>query len=92
VIELEYGVTVYPAREGQDRWRAVWYESGKRQQCEGTPEERLAAKLENSILTIIWNLLSDPDARYHDLGHGYYQARSDSRHRERVLIRRLYCH
>ena len=23
VIELEYGVTVYPAREGQDRWRAV---------------------------------------------------------------------
>jgi hypothetical protein len=23
VIELEYGITVYPAREGQDRWRAV---------------------------------------------------------------------
>jgi hypothetical protein len=22
VIELEYGITVYPAREGQDRWRA----------------------------------------------------------------------
>ena len=22
VIELEHGITVYPAREGQDRWRA----------------------------------------------------------------------
>ena len=46
VIELEYGVTVYPAREGQDRWRAVWYENGKRRQCEAVSGERLAAKLE----------------------------------------------
>ena len=23
VVELEYGITVYPARAGQDRWRAV---------------------------------------------------------------------
>jgi hypothetical protein len=30
VIELEYGVTVYPARAGQDRWRAVWHENGTR--------------------------------------------------------------
>jgi transposase len=43
----------------------------------------------NAIVTIIWNLLSDPDASYHDLGHGYYQTRSDSRHRERDLIRKL---
>jgi transposase len=43
----------------------------------------------NSILTIIWNLLSDPDTRYHDLGYGYYQARPDSRHRKRDLIRKL---
>ena len=26
VIELEYGITVYPAREEHGRWRAVWYE------------------------------------------------------------------
>jgi hypothetical protein len=25
VIELEHGITVYPAREGKGRWRAVWY-------------------------------------------------------------------
>ena len=46
MIELEYGITVYPAREGGDRWRAVWYENGKRRQCEAVSEERLAAKLE----------------------------------------------
>jgi integrase len=46
VIELEHGITVYPAREGRDRWRAVWHENGKRRQCEAVSEERLAARLE----------------------------------------------
>ena len=46
VIELEYGITVYPAREGQDRWRAVWHENGSRRQCEAVSGERLAARLE----------------------------------------------
>ena len=46
VIELEYGITVYPAREGQDRWRAVWYENGSRRQCEAVSGERLAVRLE----------------------------------------------
>jgi transposase len=52
-------------------------------------KRRAIVAVGNSILTIIWHLLSDPDASYHDLGHGYYQARSDSRHRERDLIRKL---
>ena len=46
VIELEYGITVYPARSEEGRWRAVWYESDERQQCEAANEEKLAAKLE----------------------------------------------
>lgn len=46
VIELEYGITVYPAGEEKGRWRAVWYEDGERQQCEASSEEKLAAKLE----------------------------------------------
>jgi hypothetical protein len=29
-----------------DRWRAVWYEGGRRRQCQAVSEERLAAKLE----------------------------------------------
>jgi integrase len=46
VIELDYGITVYPAREEKGRWRAVWHEDGKRQQCEAGTEQKLAAKLE----------------------------------------------
>jgi len=46
VIGLEYGITVYPAREEEGRWRAVWHEDGERQQCEARSEEKLAAKVE----------------------------------------------
>ena len=46
VIELEFRITVYPARFDGDRWRAVWCESGERQQCESVKEARLAVKLE----------------------------------------------
>ena len=46
VIELECGVTVYPARPDGGRWRAVWHEDGERRQCEAASEERLAAMLE----------------------------------------------
>ena len=46
VIELEYGITVYPARSEGGRWRAVWYEAGQRQQCEAPTEAKLAPKLE----------------------------------------------
>jgi hypothetical protein len=45
VVELEGGVTVYPARGEGDRWRAVWYENGRRRQCEAVAEDKLAAKL-----------------------------------------------
>ena len=46
VVELECGVTVYPAREQGGRWRAVWKENGARRQCEAATEDRLAARLE----------------------------------------------
>ena len=46
VIELEHGITVYPARTPGGRWRAVWYEDGVREQCESVSEGKLAAKLE----------------------------------------------
>ena len=35
VIELEHGITVYPAREEKGRWRAVWYEDGQRPAVRG---------------------------------------------------------
>jgi hypothetical protein len=46
VIELEHGITVYPARFKGDRWRAVWYEDGQRQQCESVREDKLAVQLD----------------------------------------------
>ena len=46
VVEVEGGITVYPARRAGDRWRAVWYEGGVRRQCQAASEERLAARLE----------------------------------------------
>ncbi len=45
VVELECGITVYPARRAGDRWRAVWYENGQRRQCGAAAEDKLAAKL-----------------------------------------------
>jgi integrase len=46
VVEVAGGVTVYPARGAGDRWRAVWYEGGRRRQCQSVTEAGLAAKLE----------------------------------------------
>jgi transposase len=42
-----------------------------------------------SILVIIWHLLSDPQARYADLGAGYYASRIDPERRRRNHIRQL---
>ena len=46
VIELDSGITAYPARFDGNRWRAVGYEDGERQECESVQEATLAAKLE----------------------------------------------
>ena len=42
-----------------------------------------------SILVIIWSLLADPQARYHDLGAGYYASRIDTGRKARNHIRQL---
>jgi hypothetical protein len=42
-----------------------------------------------SILVIIWHLLSDPAARYTDLGAGYYQARTDTDRKIRNHVRQI---
>src|SRR5712692_5569511 len=42
-----------------------------------------------SILIIIWHLLSDPAARYTDLGYGYYQTRTDTDRKIRNHIRQI---
>ena len=43
----------------------------------------------SSDLVIVRHLLSDPDARYHDLGSGFYATRTDPERRKRNHIRQL---
>jgi hypothetical protein len=38
---------------------------------------------------IAWHLLGDPDARFHDLGPGFYAARIDPERRKHNHIRQL---
>ena len=42
-----------------------------------------------SILVIVWHLLADPAARYHDLGPDFYASRIDKNRRTRHLVRQL---
>jgi transposase len=42
-----------------------------------------------SILTIVWHLLSDPDARFHDLGADFYDTRIKPDRNKRNHIRQL---
>jgi transposase len=42
-----------------------------------------------SLLVIIWHLLSDPDARYTDLGPGFHTNRVDPERRKRAHIHQL---
>jgi integrase len=52
VVEVAGGITVYPARHPGDRWRAVWYEDGRRRQCQAATEQGLAARIEKITLRL----------------------------------------
>ncbi|WP_446215751.1 IS110 family transposase [Micromonospora sp. IBHARD004] len=52
-------------------------------------KKRAIVAVGNSVLTIIWHLLSDPNARHHDLGSGYHESRINTQRRQRDLIRQL---
>jgi transposase len=51
--------------------------------------KRAIVAVGRSILIIVWHLLSDPDARFHDLGPGFYDTRIDAERRKRNHIRQL---
>jgi integrase len=46
VIELDFGILVYPPETGGEPWRAVFTENGQRKYRQGATEAKLAAKLE----------------------------------------------
>jgi len=45
--------------------------------------------IERSILVIVWHLLSDPSARFVDLGADFYERRIDTERKTRDLVRQL---
>jgi transposase len=45
--------------------------------------------IERSILVIVWQLLADPGARYHDLGADFYARRINKDRRTRTLVHQL---
>ena len=47
VIELDFGILVYPPETGGEPWRAVFTENGQRKYRQGATEAKLAEKLEN---------------------------------------------
>jgi transposase len=50
---------------------------------------RALVAIARTILVIIWHLLADPAARYHELGAGYYASRIDTDKKTRNHIRQL---
>jgi transposase len=63
-----------------DRYRRLVKRRGK---------GRAIVAVGNSVLTLIWYLLSDPEARYTDLGPDFYQSKINQRRRQRDLIHQL---
>jgi transposase len=51
--------------------------------------KRAIVAIGRSILVITWHLLSDPTARFHDLGPGFYADRIDPERRKRNHIHQL---
>jgi transposase len=51
--------------------------------------KRAIVAVGNSVLTIVWHLLNDPDQRFIDLGSDFYDSKINKRRRERDLIRQL---
>jgi transposase len=52
------------------------------------PQKAIVA-VSRSVLTTVWHLIKDPDARYRDLGADYYERRKDTRKQVAGHVRRL---
>src|SRR6266568_497062 len=63
-----------------ERYRRLVKRRGKR---------KALVAIARSILVIVWHLLADPTARYHDLGAGYHASRIDKAKKTRNHIRQL---
>jgi transposase len=63
-----------------ERYRRIARRRGK---------QRAIVAVGRSILVIVWHLLSDPEARFHDLGVGFYDTRIGPERARRNHVRQL---
>jgi transposase len=63
-----------------ERYRRIARRRGKK---------RAIVAVGRSILVIVWHLLSDPEARFHDLGAGFYDTRIGPERARRNHVRQL---
>jgi hypothetical protein len=63
-----------------ERYRRITRRRGKK---------KAVVAIGRSLLVIIWHLLSDPDARFHDLGSDFYHTRISPDRNKRDHIRHL---
>lgn len=63
-----------------ERYRRIAKRRGKK---------RAVVAVGRSILVIVWHLLTDPNATYHDLGPGFHATRTETNRQRRNHIRQL---
>ena len=63
-----------------ERYRRIARRRGKK---------KAVVAIGRSILVIVWHLLSDPEARYHDLGPDFYDNRTGPERKKRTHVRQL---
>jgi len=63
-----------------ERYRRIARRRGK---------NRAIVAVGRSILVIVWHLLADPTARFHDLGAGFYHTRSNPERAKRNHVHQL---
>jgi len=63
-----------------ERYRRIARRRGKK---------KAVVAIGRSILVIVWHLLSDPDARYRDLGSDFFDKRTNPERRKRAHIHQL---
>lgn len=73
------------AASGTDTFLGARY----RRLVKRTSKLKAIVAIERSILVIVWHLLSDPNARFVDLGADFYERRIDTDRKTRDLVRQL---
>jgi len=60
-----------------------------RRLARGRGKKKAIVAVGRSVLVIVWHLLSDPEARFHDLGSDFYDSRNSPDRRKRNHVRQL---